>query len=185
MKTVLFIPGYEENLTDWRDYPKLLDAIAKKGYEIEFVPITWENTLTEWVEEFNETYEKYDPNDVILAGFSCGAMIAMIESSRRPPLECWLFSLSPLFHEDFTRITDWDDFSEAQKSDFAKYDFDEISRKVSCSVKMFCGSKEIPQLNYRFNDAKRKLRNCDAVKISGPGHDVTDDRYIAAIEGKI
>jgi len=39
MKTVLFVPGFQEDESS-RDYQSTITAIQKKGYKVVFVPIT-------------------------------------------------------------------------------------------------------------------------------------------------
>lgn len=100
MKTVLFVPGYQEDLTS-RDYNATIKAIEKRGYKVEFVPIQWtRTTITNWVKELDKAYSNHDQSQTILAGFSYGAMTAFVSATKRNPSELWLFSLSPYFAED-------------------------------------------------------------------------------------
>ena len=49
MKTVLFVPGFRENLKT-RDYKSTIKAIEEKGYGVKFVPINWQKTvISDWV----------------------------------------------------------------------------------------------------------------------------------------
>ncbi len=96
MKTVLFVPDFREDLKT-RDYNSLLNMFGRKGYTVKFVPIKWQRTtLTEWVAELEHEYAQLDPANTILAGFSYGAMTALVTASHKLPAELWLFSLSPL-----------------------------------------------------------------------------------------
>ena len=74
MKTVLLVPGFRQDLKT-HDYKALLDAIETKGHKVVFVPILWKRTtIDDWVDQLKRVYEKHDPNETILAGFSYGAM---------------------------------------------------------------------------------------------------------------
>src|ERR1035437_7799397 len=100
MKTVLFVPGYQEDMKS-RDYASTIRAIESQGYEVKFVPINWKRTtIDQWVEELDAEYGKCDPKQTIIAGFSFGAMTAFVTATKRNPFELWLFSLSPYFVED-------------------------------------------------------------------------------------
>ena len=100
MKTVLFVPGYPENLES-RDYVSTISSIETAGYVVKFVPIEWaRTTIDDWVAELEAEYSKHDPRDTVLAGFSFGAMTAFVAASKRNPSELWLFSLSGYFDED-------------------------------------------------------------------------------------
>jgi len=102
MKRVLFVPGRTHYLHD-ADYPSLLKAIDAKDYDSRFVPIKWEGTtLVDWTEQLSAEYDKCDPDNTVLAGFSMGAMAAFIIAANAPkkPQGLWLGSLSPYFAED-------------------------------------------------------------------------------------
>ena len=104
MKTVLFVPGFQEDLTT-RDYASVLTAITERGYDVKFVPIKWaRTTITEWVEELDIEYAKYDPVNTVLAGFSYGSMTAFMSAVKRNPAELWLFSFSPYFSDDMPKL---------------------------------------------------------------------------------
>ncbi len=95
MKTVLFAPGNKQDMTT-HDYEATLVAINSKGYQTIFVPITWGPTsMNDWLPQFEAEYDKLDPNETILAGFSYGAMIAFAAAAKRQPSELWLMSLAP------------------------------------------------------------------------------------------
>src|ERR1700745_701040 len=100
MKTVLFVPGYQEDIKS-RDYTSTVRTIEKQGYKVKFVPINWvRTTIDNWVDELEAVYSKHDPADTILAGFSFGAITAFVAAVKQNPFELWLFSLSGYFDED-------------------------------------------------------------------------------------
>lgn len=190
MKTVLFVPGHTENLKS-RDYKSVIKAIENKGYKVRFVPINWRYTYVDkWVNELEKVYGGYKPEGTILAGFSYGAITAFMAASKRNPAELWLFSLSPYFAEDMSKIKDsWKKAIGRRKIDtLSKLLFANIAPKVHCRTLLFMGSKEAkdyPPSKSRVEEAKRLMKNSWLIYIDGVDHDVADKRYIEAIEANI
>jgi pimeloyl-ACP methyl ester carboxylesterase len=186
MKTVLFVPGFQEGLKD-RDYTSVIRAIEQKGYTVRFVPIRWSRTtIASWVAELEEVYNNYKPEDTILAGFSYGSMTALVTASKRIPSELWLFSLSPYFSEDIPFLKPaWLRHIGKQRTErFSQVSFDEIYPKISCSVKLFAGEQEMatwPSVKQRFEKASTTFKQCTAVVVPGAGHNIEHPNYIKAI----
>lgn len=86
MKKVAFvIPGFKHS-PDRKIYKNVIAEFNKKGVKTVPVKITWNfKTLTDWVKEFLQVYEKNKGNENILFGFSYGAMIAFIASTKIKP----------------------------------------------------------------------------------------------------
>lgn len=187
MKTVLFIPGFQENIYS-RDYPKTIKAIEKAGYKVKFVDINWKRTtIKHWVEEFDAVYKNYDPKDTILAGFSYGAMTAFMAATKRSPVELWLFSLSPYFIEDMTQETfkkAWLNYiGHRRTDDFKTLSYVSLIKSISSRVKFFYGDVELKSwsdIGYR-NAIADKSPNMETILIPGAKHDVASDVYIDAI----
>jgi len=92
MKTY-FIPGYKWP-SDKESYPALM------GYDFEFIPIKWERrTINDYVAQVLEVIQKED-QPFALAGFSFGAVTAMIVATKIKPERLLLCSVSPYFQED-------------------------------------------------------------------------------------
>jgi predicted alpha/beta hydrolase family esterase len=190
MKTVLFVPGYQEDINT-RDYRSTIAAIESTGYKVMFVPINWSRTTIEqWVAELDDIYRLYDPADTVLAGFSFGAMTAFVSAANRNPSELWLFSLSPYFAEDMdgmkqswlTRI------GHRRVTTFKKLNFQALAKTVDCKTILFVGAAEItkyPTLGERAYTAAKLLTNSVVVAIDEVGHDVADIKYIKAIQNTI
>lgn len=188
MKTVLFVPGYQEDLKS-RDYASTIKAIRAAGYEVKFVPIKWTRTTIEnWVAELEAEYSKHDPGNTILAGFSFGAMTAFVAASKQNPSELWLFSLSGYFKEDVTSKAmkkSWlNNLGHRRVAAFNKLDYKSLASKITCKVLLFTGQIEMdmwPTMKYRTNEAPKHLTNPQLTIIENVGHDVADPIYIAAI----
>lgn len=191
MKTVLFIPGFQEDIT-YRDYPKTIKAIEKAGYKVTFVDINWKRTtIQHWVDEFTAVYEKYDPKQTILAGFSYGAMTAFISATKRNPAELWLFSLSPYFAEDIAHETfnkSWLKHIGHRRADaFRGLSYKSLIKHISSKTIFFYGEVELmtfPDITYR-HAITRRMSYMKTVLIPNAKHDVASDVYIDAIETEI
>jgi pimeloyl-ACP methyl ester carboxylesterase len=190
MKTVLFVPGFKEGLTD-RNYKAVLKVIESKGYKAVFVPMQWKRTtITDWEAELAKVYEKYEPKNTILAGFSYGAMTALVAASKRVPAGLWLFSLSPYFSEDipFLKLAWLRAIGKQRQERFWRLSFDELYPKVVCPVKLFAGSKELqkwPDMARRAEDAAQKFKNCTYTVVENVGHNIEHPLYIQAIKEQV
>jgi pimeloyl-ACP methyl ester carboxylesterase len=190
MKTVLFIPGFYEGLKD-RDYRGVIRVIESKGYKVKFVPINWaRTTLHDWVKEFTATYSQYDAKNVVLAGFSFGAMTAFVSASKRNPSELWLFSLSPYFAEDASGWKkSWHNLlGHRRMSAFKEYKFNELAKNIRCQTLIFVGeaeAKKFPGLANRVRMAHKLLTASKLVIVPNSPHDVGDPNYIQAISKNI
>lgn len=188
MKTVLFVPGYQEDLGS-RDYCATIKAIKKAGYKVIFVPIHWtRTTIDDWVQELETEYAKYDPHETILAGFSFGAMTAFVAASKRTPSELWLFSLSGYFNEDITSKDmkkSWlTHLGRRRVAAFSKLNYSSLAAKIRCKVLLFVGQIEMdiwPTMKHRTNESPKYLVNAQLTIIDSVGHDVADPKYIAEI----
>ncbi|MFZ2126204.1 MAG: alpha/beta hydrolase [Candidatus Microsaccharimonas sp.] len=191
MKTVLFVPGYQEDI-DSRDYRATIRAIEKKGYKVKFVPINWvRTTIDHWVEEFDRLYEKYDPKETILAGFSYGAMTVFLSAIKKNPSALWLFSLSPFFSEDLKSEgfkQSWlRQVGHRRVDTFKKLSFTKLVKKISVDTILFYGDMELKtwsDISYR-DRATKALPKMKKVIIKGAKHDVSSNTYIAAIKETI
>lgn len=186
MKTVLFIPGFREDINS-RDYKSALSAIQNKGYKVEFVPINWlRTTIDDWTKQLNEVYAKYNAADTILAGFSYGSLTAFMVAVNNNPSELWLFSFSPYFSDDMPDMKkSWLSYIGHRRADtFRKLDFNILAKKIQCKTLIIVGeieAKKYPLLDKRSKHARKKIANSRLVVAKGAGHDVSNKNYIAAI----
>jgi len=67
-----------------RDYASIIRAIKAQGYKVKFVPINWKRTtINQWADELEAVYNKCDPKQTIIAGFSFGAMTAFVVATKQ------------------------------------------------------------------------------------------------------
>lgn len=192
MKTVLLVPGFKEDIHS-RDYKSTIKAIKDSGYNVKFIPIEWSRTtIDNWVNELWSEYSKYDPEEIILAGFSFGAVTAFIAAAKQNPSELWLFSLSPYFYEDIHSShmrTSWlRSIGHRRVSAFEKHNFKELSKGIDCKTLIFAGQEEFnkwPGMMGRTLSADMLISKSELTIIDGVAHDVSDRRYIDAIRQAI
>lgn len=192
MKTVLFVPGFKENL-NFRDYKSTINTIRDSGYNVKFVPINWNRTTIDgWLDELEAEYSKHNPKDTILAGFSFGAMTVFMAASKQNPYQLWLFSLSPYFSEDLQsknmRKSWLNNIGHRRVSAFDKLVFTNLAKTIHCKTLIFAGEIETnkwPGMKVRALGANRLIPESKLYTIEGVGHDVADKRYIEAIRQAI
>ncbi len=186
MKTVLFVPGFREDISS-RDYKSTIDAIESKGYKVKFVPIEWSRTtINDWTKELNNVYSNYDVADTILAGFSYGSMTAFMAAASKNPSELWLFSFSPYFSDDMPDMKkSWlTNIGHRRADSFRKLDFNALAKSIKCKTLIIVGEVEAnkyPLLDKRSIIAHRKIANSRLMVAQGADHDVSDKQYISAI----
>ncbi len=191
MKTVLFVPGYQEDVGS-RDYSKTIRVIEDAGYNVIFVEINWvRTTIDHWVDELDKVYKNYDASNTILAGFSYGAMTAFMTASKRNPYALWLFSLSPYFAEDIASKTfkeSWlKSIGHRRTDSFKKLRFAELVETIHSQTIHFYGDVELktwPDVTYR-HKLIEKLPNMSEVFIPDAKHDVASEVYCEAIKKAI
>lgn len=189
MKTVLFVPGFQEDINT-RDYTSTIKAIKSQGYEVKSVPINWtRTTIDHWVVQLDAIYSKCNQEQTILAGFSYGAMTTFMSATKRNPSELWLFSLSPYFSEDLKsknmKATWLKRIGHRRVSAFDKLNFETLSKSVKCKTLLFIGQQEIdkwPVMGERSSAAHRLLSNNELINVKNAGHDVANEHYIEAIK---
>lgn len=185
-KTVLFVPGFREDINS-RDYGAVLSDIEQCGYDVRFVPISWNNTtIHDWVRQLEAEYQQCGTKNVILAGFSFGAITVLVAGAARPPFELWLFSLAPLFSEDIPNIKKWelDQLGKRRVQAASEVSFLDLAPQITCPTRLFVGSKELtrwPEMKFRFEQASSELVNVASVVIDDVGHDIDEPSYRAAI----
>jgi pimeloyl-ACP methyl ester carboxylesterase len=190
MKTVLLVPGFQENFKS-RKYNRLLKAIEGKNYNTKFVSIQWKYTdINDWVKALNNEYLKHDPKQTILAGFSFGAMTAFLCAAKCNPYELWLFSLSPYFAEDITKLkSSWlNGIGKRRIESFKQNRFSLKARLINSKTLIFVGDRETelwPILLNRARVAHKLITSSKLITVPNCGHDVTDPNYIRLISEAI
>ena len=190
MKTVLFVPGFQEDLMT-RDYKSAIKAIESCGYKVQFVPIKWQRTtITHWVAELEAVYSKLDPANTVLAGFSYGSMTAFMAATKRNPSQLWLFSFSPYFADDIPKLKkSWlNNIGHRRVDAFKNLDFNMLAKQITCPTLIILGEVEAekyPLLDRRAKLAHEKITGSTLVIAPDSDHDVGDPNYVKTIKAAI
>jgi len=190
MKTVLFVPGFQEDMKS-RDYISTLNAIKSRGYFVKFVPINWKRTvINDWVKQLEEEYNNHDAASTILAGFSYGSVTAFMAATKRNPAELWLFSLSPYFSADIPKQKQarLNIIGTRRTEAFRQLNFDTLAKAIKCKTLIFVGELEIkkyPLIGKRAQLAERLIGDAQLTTIVAVGHDVAHRDYVASIKSAI
>ncbi len=184
-KTVFIIPGYKHKPQN-KAYKQIAKILKNEGYLPIPVKIPWrKSTISENTDYFLKEFKKIKSKKKYIIGFSFGAMIAFIASTKVKVEGLFLCSLSPYFKEDLSKknkfqsslmIKRYYDFSTLRCSALAK----QIRTK---RVVMMYGEKEEKSLIKRVTKTYRKIPSSNKylTMIIKADHDISDKKYIHAI----
>ena len=144
--------------------------LKKDGYHPILVKIPWKKTtISENTTYFLEKYKKINTKKKYILGFSFGAMIAFIASTKVSPSGLILCSLSPYFKEDMSS-------SPLHCRTLAK----QIKAK---QIHMLYGAKETKPLINRVTKAFRYIPSMHKylISIQQTEHNIGDKRYLHKI----
>ena len=190
MKTVLFVPGFQEDVNS-RDYKNVFDVIKSKGYLVQFVSIDWKRTIVDdWVSQLELEYQNYDAKEIILAGFSYGSLTALIAATKQNPSELWLFSLSPYFADDIAELKQtWlRAIGKRRTRAFSYLVFGSLAEKIQCKTLLFVGELEVKKyslIGRRAHLAQKYIKRSQLYTVPAAGHDIGHPNYIAVIKSAL
>jgi esterase/lipase len=168
-KIVFIIPGYKQKPTQ-PAYKKVVNILKKEKYIPVPVTIPWEeNNISQNARFFLREYKRFSLSQktfnkkIYILGFSFGAMIAFIASTKIKIDGLILCSLSPYFKEDLKTKKShiFKEFMNLQNSKLVK----KIKTK---QVHMLYGANEAKPLIKRVNDTFNKI--------------ITPRKYLTAIK---
>lgn len=185
-KVAIIIPGFGYSGKE-KEYKKVAGFFAAKGIAPVVADIRWKRrTFSEYLAQFDDEYGKYFKNnkEVYVLGFSFGAMMSSVISSRHKSKVLMLCSLSPYFKEDLPRIKKWwkSWIGKGRLEEFKKLSFTNLAKNIKCKTFILAGNKEGPEVGYRAKDALKKIKNSKLIFIEGVKHDISDSRYLAKIK---
>ncbi len=186
-KIVYIIPGFRQHPTQ-KAYRELTKLLKHEGYRPVPVRISWkETTLSENTAYFLRQFNKNQAKKKYILGFSFGAIIAFLASTKVRSSGLILCSLSPYFKEDLVKarassmssITTrrFDDLSQLRCSSLAK----QIKAKQTL---LLYGTKEAKPLIDRVLKAYRHIASPrkSLVRVIETEHDISDTRYLQTIQ---
>lgn len=184
-KAIFIIPGYRQSATS-KTYQEIAATFRNEGFSPILVKIPWKNsTISDNTEYFLEKYKKIKARRKYILGFSYGAMIAFITTTKVSASGLILCSLSPYFKEDLPKKT-----TAAQSmlmidrfNDFQKFHSGKIAKATKAKkVLMLYGAQESLPLIRRVVKTFSKIPSKKhLIKVSRTEHEIGNHRYLNAI----
>ena len=185
-RVVYIIPGFQHLPSD-KGYPDVARWFAARGVKPVRVRMTWNyRVMSDYVAQFLEIVEKQRPREFYYWGFSYGAMIAFIASTKLQPKAQMLCSLSPYFREDLAGVVAYAKkigkkpqhfFGKRRRADFEQYSFTKLAREVTCPTILTMGSEEKSILIKRVNDAHKRIKKSRLIIADDAAHDIAQKEY--------
>ena len=178
-KTVFIVPGYKHQPTN-RAYVKIAKMLKDQGYLPVPISIPWkQTTISENTDYFLRKFRKKTKvGKKYILGFSYGAVIAFLASTKVRTAGLILCSLSPYFKEDLlkTRNPRFEDYINLNCSTLAK------NLKAE-KILMLYGEKEDRLLKNRVIDTFSEISNPNKylIPIRNTEHNIGDSRYLNKI----
>jgi len=185
-KVIFIIPGFRHNPQN-RAYRMLAQTLRKEGYRPVLVTIPWkESTISENTQYFLKKYKKIKSRQKYILGFSFGAMIAFIASTKVSPSGLILCSLSPYFQEDLPKVGErWTTSLMKQRyQDFSQLNCRELAQNIKAKkILMLYGTNEAKLLRRRVNKAFSQIakRHKYLIPILETEHNISDKKYLNTI----
>jgi alpha-beta hydrolase superfamily lysophospholipase len=185
-KTIFIIPGYRQNPIN-KAYREISIILKKNGYHPILITIPWKNTtISQNADYFIRQYKKVYREKKYIMGFSFGAMIALLASTKVKASGLILCSLSPFFKEDLVLKKGIKKLSINQQlyQDLIKLQCSILAKKIKTNnVLLLYGSRETKSLINRTTQTYNQINktNKRLIKIKNTSHDLGDKKYLNKI----
>ncbi len=182
-KVAYIIPGFTESNKQIA-YKQIASYFKSKGIKPIPVNVSWKyKTLSDYIEQFFRIYEKNDGNEVYLLGFSYGAMISFVASTKIKPKMQILCSLSPWFKEYLPYMKRYYKMQGKRRlEDHKNYSFEELSKNVTSKTIILVGDSEIKECMGIAKDVNKKIKNSKLIMIKNGKHIIAQKEYQDALE---
>ncbi len=182
-KTVFVIPGFRQSPKN-KAYKEIAKILRREGYRSILVNIPWrQTTISQNTELFLKKYKKINTRKKYILGFSFGAMIAFIASTKVSVSGLILCSMSPYFKEDLSKK--WlSSINKERIHDFSNLHCASLAKQIKAKqILMLYGSKEERSLKRRVNEAFDQIlsQNKHLISIEKTDHDIADKKYLNKI----
>ena len=178
-KIAHIIPGFTED-TSMPGYQAIIPELKQKGYRVEEVNIDWKyKVMSDYVEQFKSRINHKPEDEVLVLGYSFGAMIAFLSAEFTKPNLLFLCSLSPFFSEDLDMLfPSWvRDIGKNRIKNLKALSFNNGIKNVKCKTILVAGEKEVKQIFDRANDALKKISNSELIIAPDIGHELNKSKY--------
>ncbi|RJQ36944.1 hypothetical protein C4559_04405 [Candidatus Microgenomates bacterium] len=185
-KIIYIIPGYRHKPAN-KAYKEIAKILKNEGYSPVLINISWkQTTISENTRYFLKEYKKINSRKKYILGFSYGAMIAFLASTKVAVSGLILCSLSPYFKEDFAKtknklissitVNRYEDFLSLESTTLVK----QIKAK---KILLLYGVKEAKPLIKRVNETYDQILSLNKylIPIKETDHNIGDRRYLNTI----
>lgn len=176
---VFIIPGYKHQPTN-KAYKEIAKILKSQGYHPVPIAISWrQTTISQNTQYFLKKYKKINSRKKYILGFSLGAMIAFVASTKVSVSGLILCSLSPYFKEDLPKIN-----SGWQYQDFSKLHCQTLAKKIKAKqILLLYGAKEARSLIKRAKCAFNQISSPQKflIPVKETDHDIGNRRYLNKI----
>lgn len=184
-KPIFIIPGYRHRPQN-KAYKEIARMLKSEGYRPILINVPWRGTtISQNTEHFLKKYKKINSRKKYILGFSLGAMIAFVASTKINVSGLILCSLSPYFKEDLSKNNKWRSPIMAQRhEDYSALHCETLSRQIKAKqILMLYGAKEARPLIKRVRDAYGKILSTNKylISIKETEHNIGDKRYLNKI----
>lgn len=185
-KAVFIVPGFRHNPKN-KAYKTIARMLKKQGYHPILVDIPWkQTTISQNTEYFLKEYKKIKAKEKYILGFSFGAMIAFIASTKVNVSSLILCSLSPYFKEDIKKTKNKLNSSLKTKrhNDFLSLNCKILAKQIKAKqVLMLYGKEESKPLIKRATDTFYQIPSIEKylISVKNTKHNIGDYRYLETI----
>lgn len=168
-KVMYIIPGFKHRPTN-KAYKTIAKMLKSEGYTPVVINIPWrKTTISENITHFLKEFKKLNSRNKYILGFSFGAMIAFIASTKVRVSGLILCSLSPYFKEDLSS---------------SRFHCATLAKQIKAKqILMLYGAKEERPLIRRVIDAYDHIPTTHKylIPIKQTEHDIGDRKYLHKI----
>lgn len=185
-KTIFIVPGYKHTPAQ-KAYRELAKRLKQEGYAPILVRIPWRRTtISENTEIFLKEFKKLKGKQKYILGFSYGAMIAFLASTKVRVSGLVLCSLSPYFQEDMKGMhsNSVSTIMKQRLDDFKQLRCGRLAKHVKTKqVLLFYGADESKSLIRRVESAYKQIKTKEKylIQIQKVDHDISDKKYLSTV----
>jgi hypothetical protein len=182
---VYIIPGFKHS-PQKKEYQVIADLFKAKNFDVVLVAIDWKyKTVSQWVEQFLTKYYKNENRKKYFFGFSYGAVISFVASTKVDVEGQILCSLSPYFNEDLAGLfKSWKRMIGKRRIEhFKELKMADLAPLVKAETFLLYGTHEGKFIELRAKDTYEKLKcKKSLIAVLGSKHDIGNSEYVKQIE---
>ncbi len=184
-KTIFIVPGYKHKPSN-KAYKIITSMLKSDGHRPISVSIPWkQTTISENTEYFLKKYKRIRARNKYILGFSFGAMIAFLASTKVSASGLILCSMSPYFKEDLSKVNSNDSvLRRLRYEDFSKLNSAALAKEIKAKqILMMFGDKEEKSLIKRVTKTYRQLVTPykRLITVRETDHNIGNKRYLHSI----